>query len=76
MSYKRNQVEEAIARIFYRQKPPSEFRTRIKRLLELDRPMGRKIRCKDAEEANFAFFSEGQRLRGHAFRSGWGREPA
>jgi hypothetical protein len=64
MSYKRNQVEEAIARIFYRQKPPSEFRTRIKRLLELDRSMGRKIRCKNAEEANFAFFSEGQRLRG------------
>ena len=46
MSYKRNQVEEAIARIFYRQKPTSEFRTRIKRLLELDRSMGRKIRCK------------------------------
>jgi hypothetical protein len=58
--YKRNQVEEAISRTFdpNRQKPPSELRTRIKRLLELDRSIGRKIRSKDAEEANFAFFSE------------------
>jgi hypothetical protein len=32
MSHKRNQVEDAIARIFYpdRQKPPSELRARIK----------------------------------------------
>jgi hypothetical protein len=60
MSYKRNQIEEAVTRIFYpnRQKPPSELRSRIKRLLELDRSMGRNIRSKDAEEANFAFFSE------------------
>lgn len=60
MSYKRNQIEEAIARIFDPncRKPPSELRTRIKRLLELDRSMGRKVRSKDPEEANFAFFSE------------------
>jgi len=60
MSYKRNQVEEAIARISVSnyQKPPSELRTRIKRLLELDRSMGRKLRSKDPEEANFGFFSE------------------
>jgi hypothetical protein len=60
MSYKRNQIEEAIARIFDpdSQKPPSELRTRIKRLLELDRSIGRKVRSKDPEEANFAFFSE------------------
>ena len=46
MSYKRNQIEEAIARIFDPsfQKPPSELRTRIKRLLELDRSIGRKVR--------------------------------
>jgi class 3 adenylate cyclase len=46
MSYKRNQIEEAIARISVSnyQKPPSELRTRIKRLLELDRSMGRKLR--------------------------------
>ena len=60
MSYKRNQIEEAIARIFDPncRKPPSEVRTRIKRLLELDRSMGRKVRSKDREEGNFAFFSE------------------
>src|SRR5260370_27167778 len=60
MSYKRNQIEEAIARIFIPncEKPPSELRTRIKRLLELDRSIGRKLRSKNAEEANFGFFSE------------------
>jgi hypothetical protein len=60
MSYKRNQIEEAIGRIFdpSSQKPPSELRTRIKRLLELDRSIGRKVRSRDPEEANFAFFSE------------------
>jgi hypothetical protein len=34
------------------------LRTRIKRLLELDRSLGRKLRSKDAEEANFAFFTK------------------
>jgi hypothetical protein len=59
-SYKRNQIEEAIARVVVpnRKELPSELRTRIKRLLELDRSMGRKVGSKDAEEANFAFFSE------------------
>jgi|GraSoiStandDraft_17_1057272.scaffolds.fasta_scaffold116227_3 hypothetical protein len=60
MSYKRNQIEEAIARIVDPncQEPSSELRTRIKRLLELDRSIGRKLRSRDAGEANFAFFSE------------------
>jgi hypothetical protein len=60
MPYKRNQVEEAISRIFDPncEKPPSVLRSRIKRLLELDRSMGRKARSKDPEEGNFAFFSE------------------
>jgi hypothetical protein len=60
MSYKRNQTEEAIARSFNpnSQEPPSELRTRIKRLLELDRSIGRKRRSTDAEEANFAFFTD------------------
>jgi hypothetical protein len=46
MSYKRNQIEEAIARVFAPncEKPPSELRTRIKRLLELDRSIGRNLR--------------------------------
>jgi hypothetical protein len=60
MSYKRNQVEEAIARIFVPNSPKarSELRTRIKRLLDLDRSIGRKLRSKNPEEANFGFFSE------------------
>ncbi len=60
MRYKRNQLEEAIARVLdlNSQEPPSELRTRIKRLLDLDRSLGRKLRSRDAEEANFAFFSE------------------
>jgi hypothetical protein len=59
MSYKRNQVELAIARISIAncQEPPSELRTRIKRLLDLDRSIGRNPRSKDAEKADFAFFS-------------------
>jgi hypothetical protein len=57
MSYKRNQIEEAIGRIFH---PDSEKQllTRLKRLLELDRALGRKHRSQDPEKANFAFFSE------------------
>jgi hypothetical protein len=60
MSYKRNQIEEAIGRMFapHCEKPPSELRTRIKRLLELDRSIGRKIWSKDGKAAYFAFFSE------------------
>jgi hypothetical protein len=59
MSYKRNQLEEAIARIFEpgSAAPSSELATRIKRLLDLDRSLGRDLRSKDAEKANFAFFS-------------------
>ena len=60
MPYKRNQIEEAITHIVAPncEEPPSDLRTRIKRLLELDRSLGRKLRSKDPEEANFAFFSE------------------
>jgi hypothetical protein len=60
VSYKRNQVEEAIARLAVPncEKPSPELRTRIKRLLDLDRSIGRKLRSKDAEEANFGFFSD------------------
>src|SRR5260370_2017547 len=60
MSYKRNQIEDGIARVFApnSERPPSELRTRIKRLLELDRSIGRKLGSKDAEEAYFGFVSE------------------
>ena len=60
MPFKRNQIEMAIARLYDPscQEPPSELRTRIKRLLELDRSRGRKLRSTGADEANFAFFSD------------------
>jgi hypothetical protein len=60
MTYKRNQIEEAIGRLFRpnAKELDSELATRIKRLLELDRALGRKHRSRDAEEANFAFFSD------------------
>ena len=60
MLYKRSQLENAIARILEpgSKAPSVKLRTRIKRLLELDRKLGRKPRSKDVEESNFAFFSE------------------
>jgi hypothetical protein len=59
VGYKRNQVEEAIATLVSPSgKPNSELRTRIKRLLELDRARGRTARGQTSGEPNFAFFSE------------------
>lgn len=56
--YKRNQVEEALARMFARHEPEqsTELRTRLKRLLETDRNLGRNTRANDPEISNFAFF--------------------
>ena len=66
MTYKRNQIEEAIARLVdpNSQDAPSDLRMRIKRLLEIDRVAGRNVRSKNAEEANFAFFSDEARGSG------------
>ena len=60
MSYKRNQIEEAITSVFRadREKASRKLRTRIKRLLELDRSRGRTPRSKTPEQAHFAFFAE------------------
>jgi hypothetical protein len=56
--YKRNQVEEAISRVLERSSEPSqELRTRLKRLLETDRALGRAPRSHDPERACYAFFS-------------------
>jgi hypothetical protein len=57
--YKRNQVEEAISRTFGDQsgKPSSELRTRLKRLLDMDRSLDRNPRSADPERANYAFYS-------------------
>jgi hypothetical protein len=55
--FKRNQVEEAIASVLEpgSAKPSSEMRTRLRRLLETDRGLGRSKRSPDPERANFAF---------------------
>jgi hypothetical protein len=57
--YKRNQVEEAIARAFLSvPSPPLDLRTRLKRLLDADRKLGRNTRAKGPLRSTFAFFSE------------------
>src|SRR6516165_9419118 len=57
--FKRNQVEEAIACVLEpgAAKPSSEMRTRLRRLLETDRALGRRKRSSDPKRANFAFSS-------------------
>jgi hypothetical protein len=59
LEYKRNQIEEAISAVLEprSQEPTSELRTRIKRLLETDRALGRVPRSADPERANYAFYS-------------------
>jgi hypothetical protein len=66
LEYKRNQVEEAISRTFGEQsaRPSSELRTRLKRLLETDRSLGRNVRSADPERANYAFYSSDSPGRG------------
>lgn len=64
--FKRNQLEEALSRTFEEPsaKPSSELRTRVKRLLDTDRGLGRNRRSANPEVANFAFFSEDPPGRG------------
>jgi hypothetical protein len=59
MRFKRNQVEEAISGMYHpgASAPSTELRTKLKRLLETDRNLGRSMRSTDPERANFAFFS-------------------
>jgi hypothetical protein len=59
MSCKRNQVEEAISRVLDpgSTKPSPQLRTRLKRLLDTDRALGRSKRASDPERATFAFYS-------------------
>ncbi|WP_027524842.1 hypothetical protein [Bradyrhizobium sp. Ec3.3] len=58
--YKRNQVAEAISRVFDEQsaEPSPALRTRIKRLLDTDRGQGRNLRSSDPEISNYAFYSD------------------
>lgn len=64
--YKRNQVEEAIARVLEGgpAKPSSELRIRLKRLLDTDRGLGRAKRSADPERGNYGFYSEDAPGRG------------
>jgi hypothetical protein len=57
--YKRNQVEQAISRVLEPglESPTTELDTRIKRLLDTDRALGRLRRSSDPERANYAFYS-------------------
>lgn len=61
MQYKRNQIEEAVSRLTEPSapKPSSELRTRLKRLLDTDRALGRTKGYSD-----FAFYSKKQPGRG------------
>jgi len=64
--YKRNQIEEALSRAFGEASatPSSQLRTRLKRLLEMDRSLGRNTRAADPEVANYAFYSSDSPGRG------------
>lgn len=57
--FKRNQVEEAISRMVdpTAEKPSADLLTRLKRLLDTDRRLGRNARSTDQEKATYAFFS-------------------
>ena len=59
MDYKRNQIEDAISRTVDARSagPSSELRTRVKRLLDADRNLGRNRRSTDPTMANYAFYS-------------------
>ena len=58
--FKRNQVEAALSAVLEPKstEPSPELRSRLKRLLETDRSLGRNLRSSDPEKANFAFYSE------------------
>lgn len=57
--FKRNQVEDAISKVISEigHKPSSDLQTRLKRLLNLDRGLGRKPAAADPVENAYAFYS-------------------
>jgi len=58
--FKRNQVEEAISAVLQPRatEPTQELRTRVKRLLEIDRALGRVTRSSDPEHQRYAFYTD------------------
>lgn len=65
--YKRNQVEDAIALAMDMRsaKEKSDLRTRVKRLLDIDRTSGRNLRSSDPERSNYAFYSKDSPGKGY-----------
>ena len=59
LKFKRNQIEEAISHMLEPRspEPTSELRTRLKRLLETDRALGRDTSSADPKDAHYAFYS-------------------
>ena len=70
MPYKRNQVQEAILRIFeaHLAKASSQTRTWLRRLLDTDRGLGRTKHSAHPERANFAFYTTDAPGRGIEIR--------
>jgi hypothetical protein len=66
LAYKRNQIEEAIARVLNQGALTDDelLRTRLKRLLDTDRALGRKPRSDDPERNTYAFYSDDPPGRG------------
>jgi hypothetical protein len=58
--FKRNQVEEAISHVLElpSPEPTSDLRTRLKRLLDTDRTLGRDSPSNDPKLARYAFYSD------------------
>ena len=59
LGYKRNQIEAAISGVLEPRspEPTTELRTRLKRLLETDRALGRVPRSNDPTRTHYAFYS-------------------
>jgi hypothetical protein len=59
MLFKRNQIEDAISNLVEPKvrRPSAGLRTRLKRLLEIDRALGRSPRSPDPSLSQYAFFS-------------------
>jgi hypothetical protein len=60
LAFKRNQIEEAISRVLEPKsgEPTVELCTRLKRLLDTDRALGRSPKSPNAEDVNYAFYSD------------------
>jgi hypothetical protein len=58
--FKRNQIEEAIQQVLEPKtaEPSTELRTRIKRLLETDRALGRTVGSNTVAGSQYAFYSD------------------